>query len=219
MEKFRGSNENQKWQQVATEILAMAKEDQKVRTDLGNKEEVARMAKVDRRNTAKLREIVAEHGWPKISVVGQEVSHKAWLLAQHADHAPNFQLSVVDKMINLGPEVEKKDLAFLIDRVLVNLTVTAENQDLKFEDSTVGLMQRIEDMVAPKLRLKEPLSETVMNADTRGIQIYGSQFTKYPHGEFGPRPILDRSNLDFRRANMGLGSFEDYDKEIREQYL
>lgn len=42
------------------------------------------VAPVDGDNTARLREIVAQHGWPGHELVGEAGAHAAWLLAQHA---------------------------------------------------------------------------------------------------------------------------------------
>lgn len=51
------------------------------------------------------------------------------------------------------------------------------------------------------------------NLDRR--QVYGTQFQG--SGEsFGPLPITDRVRLDRRRASMGLESFADYERAMRE---
>lgn len=42
----------------------------------------------DRDNAARLREILAEHGWPGHGLVGRAGAHAAWLLAQHAPSGP-----------------------------------------------------------------------------------------------------------------------------------
>jgi hypothetical protein len=39
---------------------------------------------VDRDNTARLREMVGQHGWPGHRLVAEAGAHAAWLLAQHA---------------------------------------------------------------------------------------------------------------------------------------
>jgi hypothetical protein len=40
---------------------------------------------VGARNLARLKEIVEQHGWPTISLVGVDGAAAAFLLAQHAD--------------------------------------------------------------------------------------------------------------------------------------
>jgi hypothetical protein len=73
----------------------------------------------DADNTRWLKEKVAQNGWPKRSVVGPNAAHAAWLLAQHADRDPIFQLQALRLMEPLlaKNEVTPKDYAFLYDRV------------------------------------------------------------------------------------------------------
>lgn len=54
--------------------------------------------KVDIANTARLKQIIAEYGWPTASMVGKKASYSAWLLAQHADLDLDFQKSCLQKM-------------------------------------------------------------------------------------------------------------------------
>lgn len=114
MEKIE-PKEKIKYPQIADELIKMANEDQRMRKSPGWDEEV------DKRNTARLREIIEEIGWPTKSKVGAEASHFAWLLAQHADDEVEFQETCLRLMRKTGEgEVEKADLAYLTDRVLVN---------------------------------------------------------------------------------------------------
>ena len=77
------------------------------------------MAKMDRDNTAWLQSIIEKNGWP----TGAPAKH-AWLLAQHADHDPKFQTSVLEKMQavpkNLQHPEHLSNVAYLTDRVAVN---------------------------------------------------------------------------------------------------
>ncbi len=52
---------------------------------------VTRMLELDRRNTARMQEIVDRYGWPGIAMVGQDGEYAAWLLVQHADRDHAFQ--------------------------------------------------------------------------------------------------------------------------------
>lgn len=73
---------------------------------------------LDKRNTARLKEIIAEIGWPTISKVGHEGSMQAWLLAQHADHDVEFQKECLKRMkAESEKEVSRKNMAFLEDRI------------------------------------------------------------------------------------------------------
>ncbi|MFD0537172.1 DUF6624 domain-containing protein [Actinomadura luteofluorescens] len=62
------------------------------------------------------------HGWPGVAAVGPEAAHAAWLLAQHADRRPRLQRTFLEAMrgaVEAG-DADRKDLAYLEDRVRVN---------------------------------------------------------------------------------------------------
>jgi hypothetical protein len=85
---------------------------------------IAAMAERDRANTEWLKGVVAEHGWPKVSEVGEQAAGQAWLLVQHADHDPVFQLEALRLMEPLVAqrEVSPRDFAYLTDRIVLKLT-------------------------------------------------------------------------------------------------
>ncbi len=78
----------------------------------------------DRANTEWLKRIVKAQGWPKRSEVGDDAADEAWLLVQHADADPAFQLTVLRAMEPLVPsgEVSKTNYAYLYDRVMLKIT-------------------------------------------------------------------------------------------------
>jgi hypothetical protein len=80
-------------------------------------------AELDQRNTEWLKAIVDKQGWPTVSQVGAAASAQAWLLVQHADADPPFQLKVLRLMEPLarGGEVSKRNYAYLYDRVMLKL--------------------------------------------------------------------------------------------------
>jgi hypothetical protein len=81
------------------------------------------MARHDHDNTEWLKGVVAEHGWPRISEVGKEAAGKAWLLVQHADADPLFQLQalrLMEPLVAKG-EVSQQNYAYLYDRVMLKL--------------------------------------------------------------------------------------------------
>ena len=82
------------------------------------------MAERDYENTELLKSIVVQQGWPRISEFGAGGASAAWLLAQHADADPIFQLEALKKMEPLVPtgEVSKQDYAYLYDRIFLKLT-------------------------------------------------------------------------------------------------
>jgi hypothetical protein len=80
-----------------------------------------RMGKVDKANLQRLKEVVAEHGWPGRSLVGADGARAAWLFVQHADSDVAFQRRCLDLVLRLRRgEVDPELVAFLTDRVLVN---------------------------------------------------------------------------------------------------
>ena len=97
------------------EILRMAEEDQEVR-QLGDRQQ---MMVIDAENTSRLKELVEQHGWPRISEHGPRVAHAAWLIAQHAVNDREFQKEVLLYMRNFVRQGEAIaiDLAYLEDRV------------------------------------------------------------------------------------------------------
>ncbi|MEL6442699.1 MAG: DUF6624 domain-containing protein [Bacteroidota bacterium] len=74
---------------------------------------------IDSLNTAWLKGVVAERGWPKASEVGEQGASDAWLLAQHADRDRAFQREVLGLMEAAVAEGEASgsDFAYLTDRV------------------------------------------------------------------------------------------------------
>ena len=82
--------------------------------------QIKKFDEVDRKNTARLKEIVDRYGWPAKSLVGDDGARAAWLLVQHADKDPEFQKKCLALMKQLPKgEVSGQHLAYLTDRVLV----------------------------------------------------------------------------------------------------
>lgn len=105
---------------ITVEIEAMIKIDQDMREknllEHGTWDDT-----VDAKNTERMKEIVAEIGWPTVSKVGEDVSHKAWLLIQHADRDVEFQKTCLTLMKQEpNGELNLTDIAMLEDRVRVN---------------------------------------------------------------------------------------------------
>ncbi|HEX7769931.1 MAG TPA: DUF6624 domain-containing protein [Dokdonella sp.] len=74
--------------------------------------------RVDADNTAYMRRVLAKCGWPKRSIVGPDAARAAWLLAQHADMDPEFQVLAARQLKYAvhGGEADALDLAVLVDR-------------------------------------------------------------------------------------------------------
>jgi hypothetical protein len=98
------------------ELLAMLAADQKDRGDpdsgVGG----------DQERTERLGEIVARHGWPTRSLVGDDGATAAWAIAQHSDLDPQFQRQMLGLMRRAAAagEADPAELAYLTDRVASN---------------------------------------------------------------------------------------------------
>lgn len=99
------------------ELLEMRDADQAERTG-----QAVGGVETDRERAERLREIIAQHGWPTPDMVGEDGSSAAWLIAQHADFDLEFQRAVLDLLrpaVAAG-DADPSELALLEDRVAVN---------------------------------------------------------------------------------------------------
>lgn len=107
------------------ELLDMREADQAARksmiaapTDAALREQVAA---VDRKDLARMKEIVAKVGWPGQKLVGGAGADAAWLLVQHADRDVAFQkqcLTLLERAVASG-DARPANYAYLYDRVAV----------------------------------------------------------------------------------------------------
>lgn len=133
-----GQTQGPKQPALRQELLQMMKVDQDARMkmvelmkkrslenhqDVGtalNSKEFEEVNKIDAQNKKRMKEIIDQHGWPGASLVGKDGANAAWLLVQHADTDRPFQQKCLDLMKAMPTgEVEKKNIAYLTDRVLV----------------------------------------------------------------------------------------------------
>lgn len=101
------------------ELLQMRDADQRIRTTALHATNFHGILEVDGRHLRRVKEIVAKHGWPGRSLVGDDGSHAAWLLVQHATQDPDFMnrcRGLMERAVKRG-EASPKDCAYLIDRV------------------------------------------------------------------------------------------------------
>lgn len=84
------------------------------------------IAERDHANTAWLKSVVDRHGWPKLSVAGADGAGAAWLVVQHADDDPAFQLRALRLMEPMvaAREVRPDQYALLYDRVMLKIAGT-----------------------------------------------------------------------------------------------
>ncbi len=122
MEEFK-SQEEIIFPEIAKEIIAMEKVDQDMR-EKNLQDHESWDDNVDKNNTQRMKEIVAEIGWPTISKVGRDASDGAWCLVQHANHdteiGGTFQKDCLNLMKELPErEVKRRNVALLEDRVML----------------------------------------------------------------------------------------------------
>jgi uncharacterized protein DUF6624 len=111
-------------ERLRIELTAMCEEDRRVRDELMASGElggsyVPRMEAVHRKNAARLRELIAQHGWPAENVAGQDGAEAAWFIAQHAVGEPEFQRQALALLqaCALEGRVPRWHGAYLEDRI------------------------------------------------------------------------------------------------------
>ena len=117
MESIPDKTETIKYPEIASELSERADKDQAMRRGMHEGGEWD--PHVDEENTAALKRIVNEIGWPTIAKVGKKAANEAWLLVQHADRDPEFQKQCLE-MMNEETDVDPSTRAYLEDRVRVN---------------------------------------------------------------------------------------------------
>ncbi len=75
----------------------MQEEDQRVRAELAADGSLfagyhPRMEEVHKRNAAWLKQMIADYGWPGLSLVGEDGAEAAWRIAQHSIGDPGGRL-------------------------------------------------------------------------------------------------------------------------------
>jgi hypothetical protein len=180
-------------QPLQQELIRMAKEDQKFRSEWQakmialpeslrirpSKEAAALMQEqeaVDRRNGARLDTIIAEHGWPGWRLVGKSASGAAFLIVQHADSSRQHRYLPLLKAAVAKGDADPMDAATLEDRV----------------------------------RVREG-----------GKQIYGTQVHFGPEtgGRWELYPIEDEEHVDDRRKAVGMPPIAEYLKDFGMTYV
>jgi hypothetical protein len=114
-------------EELRQELLALRAEDHRVRQELIDAGElggpyVPRMEGVHRKNAARLRELIAQYGWPAEDIAGRDGAEAAWLIAQHAVGEPDFQrraLALVGACV-AEARVPAWHAAYLEDRVALH---------------------------------------------------------------------------------------------------
>jgi hypothetical protein len=109
---------------LRTKLLALRDKDWRVGKELIAANELGgsyhpRMEAVHAENARRLRELIAQHGWPAADVAGEDGAEAAWLIAQHAVGEPAFMKHALELVRECG---ERKrcpawHAAYLEDRI------------------------------------------------------------------------------------------------------
>jgi hypothetical protein len=112
---------------LRSELLAMQAEDFGVRAELAAADElggpyVPRMEAVHIKNAARLRELIARHGWPSEDTAGKDGAEAAWLIAQHAVGEPEFQRRALKSVLESANQGRTPawHAAYLEDRIAMS---------------------------------------------------------------------------------------------------
>ena len=112
---------------LRAEIASRVAMDQAVQRELSDRIQAgqpigpanARQDSVFNANLQWMRLVLAQYGWPGRRLVGDDGSHGAWLLLQHADRDTALQrtaLQLLENAVGAG-DASSRDLAYLTDRV------------------------------------------------------------------------------------------------------
>lgn len=107
---------------LADELLALIGHDDAVRARLAADGSLfdgyhPEMEAVHRANAARLRELIAVHGWPGPALVGAEAASAAWRIVQHAIGEPAFLRAMLPVLTAAG--ADPAEVARLDDRIRV----------------------------------------------------------------------------------------------------
>ena len=117
-----GQKEDIQNPELSKEIVEMRDHEQKLRGKWANmvkkgKQDTPKFIKTteeliaaDTKNTARMKAIVEEYGWPTMSLIGKRPASSAWLLVQHADRDPLFQMHCLPLLKAAMDEGEAKPI-------------------------------------------------------------------------------------------------------------
>lgn len=108
---------------LATELLDLIARDDALRAELAAAGVLfdgyhPQMAALHRHNAARLRELIAQHGWPGRARVGEAAARAAWRIVQHAIGEPEFMRAMLP-IVAADPDADPIEVAMLDDRIRV----------------------------------------------------------------------------------------------------
>lgn len=228
----KSAKEKPKYPELAKELVNMRNNDQKLRgkwskmiqqgKNKGKKYDqlTNRLVKADSSNTERMKEIIAQYGWPTRELVGNGPSSSAWILVQHADRDPLFQMKCLPLLKEAidQKQTNPRNYAYLYDRVQVAkgsrqlyATQSTTNNGLK-----QGFFQTIEDEANVQKRREE------MNIDQH-IEAYAKALGfeyKIPTAEEAierEKALVKKYEINLQKAQVAMKN-KDYETAA-EHYL
>lgn len=96
------------------------------------------------------------------------------------------------------------------------LLVQHADHDPAFQEDCLNMLKKVDGGDINKRNIA--YLEDRVRVNTGRPTLYGTQFLQTSEGDFGPREIEDKENLNKRREEMGLEPFEEYEQKMRELY-
>ncbi|HPX04410.1 MAG TPA: hypothetical protein PLC17_00620 [Tenuifilaceae bacterium] len=188
-QQFLDKNKGITHPDLAVELWLMGIEDQRYRTLRKNyKKEAPITADNWKQRVKRIEEIVNEHGWPKISMVGETGAETTFLVIQHSNEIKDYIPLIINAAME--GEAKKAHAAMMIDRYLCY--------------RTWGPFQ----LKPVQIYGTQFTRSSKTNKKTGALE--WSAMSYYP--------IADPINLDARRAYIGKGNFETDCKFFGVQY-
>lgn len=108
---------------LKTELLQRKEADQNARHALlsatsQTRDLIDKALQIDADNTKFMRSVVETCGWPTVSTVGEDGAQAAWLITQHADMDPEYQVLASRKMLDAVRRKEASPFRLLREQQL-----------------------------------------------------------------------------------------------------
>ena len=169
--------ESNRCQPFIDSLVAMVELDQSVR-DMEWTEETMKLAEVvDSTNTAKLKQLIEQYGFPTWELVGQYGQMNAWGIAQHSpEYLPHF-LKQYRKAVEEN-NATRRELAYLEDRYLIEndrLQIYGTQFLYNVKDSTAYLYATVDMEHLDDRRISvdlNPMDEYLKRAQLGNVDLY-----------------------------------------------
>lgn len=148
------------------------------------------MEKIHKANAQRLREIIAEIGFPTLSKVGEKGSNAAWLIIQHAIGEPEFMKECSAMMEENSNDINPIHKAYLYDRI----------QFFQGKPQKYGTQLTAEGIVYP-VENKETLNKEREKVNLPALPL--AEINKIPEPENIPE--IDGQNIEYTTWRKKVG--------------